>query len=176
MRTHLIVISSAAGLSLAACAQHNEPTGPRVAVGVSPLTLPGIDDTCYGLTVYDAAAAAGQPVWSLSQVCSSQYGNGEGDITYIGTCVDENPTGPSVNSVALVLEHLCSGGPCYVADALTNAIPTTEFVNPCDASAGLIGQRSGQALAAGEFERRRHFGTPRPSPFPSACPGWLGEV
>ncbi len=129
--------------ALAACSA--DPQGPGVDIAVAPLTLPGIVDICYGLTVYNGdPATLATPdtdddvdtVWSRANVCSTQYGNSDGgDITYVGTC-DASVT---TNFVALVLETVeveAPGGSLSgnILDDQLTAIggdETPDFQNPC---------------------------------------------
>ena len=130
MRRYPVFIA-ALGLTLGAYACDSAgPSGPGVKVSVAPLTLPGILDTCYTLEVENDL---GQTVWSKQHICASQYGNGIGDITYIGTCdaQDNAPTdGTAMNTVTLTVENL------YTAQVDTNdytlgAVPDSEWDNPC---------------------------------------------
>ncbi len=116
----------------AACADTGSgPTGPEVAIAVAPLTLPGIDEACFGITVYNGDPATltdadpdndADVVWTNNDVCSVQYGNGQGDITYVGPC--DASTGD--NYVQLVLNSLSAN-----ATELDDEASPAEFVNPC---------------------------------------------
>ena len=91
---------AAALLALAACGE--APSGPRdharVAVSAAPLRLPGISDVEYTVTVRNDA---GDTVWSKA-VSSSQYGDGAGAFSYVGSCdAASNP-----NQVQLVIDRL----------------------------------------------------------------------
>ncbi len=108
-------------LSAAACSGGAEPRGLEIAV--TPLTLPGITNACYDLTVTNGLGAT---VWSRTQVCSTQYGDGEGAITYIGTC-DASP-GAEQTTVALTLTSLSTGVPAA-------PLPVDSYANPCPAGA-----------------------------------------
>jgi len=71
-----------------------EPSTAGVEISVAPLTLPGLSNVCFDLTVLNGAPTPDgdntndpDTVWSKSSICSSTYGNGAGgDITYIGAC------------------------------------------------------------------------------------------
>lgn len=104
-------------LATAACTSETQlpSTGSRLAVEVAPLDLPGITQATYSLTVKNSA---GQVVWSESPLTSSAYGNGKGDLTYIGTCdATANP-----HTVELVLLSLEAGGATLSSPA--------DYVNP----------------------------------------------
>ncbi len=105
--------------------------GPSVGISVAPLTLAGVTDACYGLTVFNAplaGLATADTVWTQAGICADQYGDGTGSITYIGTC----DAASTLNTVELTLERLCSGGPCDAA--ATTDIATSEYDNPCPAA------------------------------------------
>lgn len=84
---------------LLACGQTPAPaSGPRVAVGVRALSLSGIGNARYTLTVTNAL---GQTVWSR-QVDADTYGDGVGSLSYVGPCdASANP-----NTVTLTLDEL----------------------------------------------------------------------
>ncbi len=102
------------------------PTGFEIKV--APLTLPGITDACYSINVYNSTTTfdATTAVWSKTNVCASDYGDGSGSITYVGTC-DASET---ENTVELTLEGLWTNGASDAGGsvALTNG---TDFINPC---------------------------------------------
>ena len=120
------VLALASIPALGACADAGSgPTGPQVKIDVAALSLPGIDEACFGITVFNGVP--GDPgtdtVWSNGDVCSVQYGNGQGDITYIGPCdagVTEN------NYIQLVLNTLEVDG-----EELSETGSPADFVNPC---------------------------------------------
>ena len=106
-------------LHAAACDSTLAPSpGGRVVIDVAPLTLPGITDATYLLTVNSPAGT----VWSRS-VSSTAYGDGSGAVSYVGTCdADANP-----NTITLELTGLAdAGGPLD---------PGVDFANPAPAGA-----------------------------------------
>ncbi len=120
------------------------PSGPGVEIAVAPLTLPGIVDICYGLTVYngDPATLDNQDdeddvdtVWSLANICSTQYGNSDGgDITYIGTCDAGVLTNNFVELVLETVEVTAPGGSLagnILDDQDTEIDGKADFQNPC---------------------------------------------
>ncbi len=121
------------------------PSGPGVEIAVAPLTLPGIVDICYGLTVYNGdPATLATPdtdddvdtVWALDGVCSTQYGNDDGgDITYIGTC-DASAGNNYVSLVLETVEVTAPGGSLagnILDDQDTEVDGNPDFQNPCTA-------------------------------------------
>jgi cysteine-rich repeat protein len=102
---------AAALLTLAACGE--APDGPRdtarVAISTAALRLPGISDVEYTVTVRNAA---GDTVWTKA-VSSSQYGDGAGAFSYVGSCdAASNP-----NQVQLVIDRLVDSAGATVAPA-----------------------------------------------------------
>ena len=126
----LKLIAPLMGLAFAGCAGEGGSEGRGVTVAVAPLTLPGVSDVCYTLEVQNDV---GQSVWSEEHVCSSQYGNSVGAITYIGPCdaLDNAPTdGSAKNTVTLTIENI------YTSDVdpdnyTLGAIADDEWDNPC---------------------------------------------
>jgi hypothetical protein len=105
--------------SLSACADSSSgPTGPQgnLNLNVAPLNLPGITDADFGVVVTNGAGAV---VWQESTLASTQYGDGAGSLTYIGTCDAQEP----VHTIALTVNSLSSGGGDLFAAG--------EAVNPC---------------------------------------------
>jgi hypothetical protein len=105
-----------AALALTACGKTAEPHGPQVSISSAALTLPGVAGVEYALAVFNAAptgtifdidgvaANTGSLVWNEPSVTSTQYGDGKGDITYIGTCdasVAENWAALSLRKIAV---------------------------------------------------------------------------
>lgn len=86
----------------------------QVSVAVAPLSLPGVSNACYGLTVRNAEGAI---VWQQASLCSDAYGNGAGDIAYVGTC----DAAANSNSVTLELVGLFDA----------NNLPVKDFDDPC---------------------------------------------
>jgi hypothetical protein len=121
MRYATVPMSIAA---LSACAdQSSGPTGPQgnLNLSVAPLTLPGIDNASYGITVKNGT----QVVWSEGAITANDYGDGSGSITYIGTC----DASAATNSVELVLNSLSDS---------SGVIAPTEYENPCPSSAPCV--------------------------------------
>jgi len=95
------------------------PTG-RIDVAVAPLSLPGVSDAVYTLTVTNGG---GDTVWS-KQLSSSSYGDGAGSISYVGTC--DASDGVADNTIALVLDSL-------TVDGGTTLTAGVDFANPAPA-------------------------------------------
>jgi hypothetical protein len=114
-------------------------TEPRLAITVAPLDLPSLDDACYDVTVYNAALPAnGDVVWSKSDICAQRYGDGEGSVTYVGTCDASGLNGQRDNSVRLVLTDLCSGGACEQPGPGATSLDAASYANPCPAPGGCV--------------------------------------
>ena len=113
--------------ALGAC--DGEGPGTTVSISTQPLTLQGVEDACYTLEVRNDV---GETVWSLGHVCATQYGDGVGSITYIGTCdaTDNDGVDGAKNTVTLTLENLYTA-PANPADYGVNAVDDGEWENPC---------------------------------------------
>ncbi len=131
MRSGLLVsfLARASFLSIAAataCGEAPEvaPTlGPSITIEVSPLSLPGVADVCYGVYVQNAA---GDLVAYRSGVCSSRYGAG-GGLSYVIPCDATSPaSGDADNTVTLVLE-----GVDLEPGEATRWLAHADYVNPC---------------------------------------------
>jgi len=97
-----------------------EAPGAEVAVAVAPLSLAGVTDADYRITVYNAGSATGEVVWERSGLTSDQYGDGAGSLAYVGPCDAETGT----NSVELELTALYEGaGALIAADTYDNPTP-----------------------------------------------------
>ncbi len=126
MRSTLVLGAVVGTVSLVGCGA--EPAGletsGRVEVSVAALSLSGIVDACYDLTVTSAAGT----VWSQQSVCARQYGAGA-DITYVGPCdaTDTNGDEPggTDNTISLTVSGLYSGA--------AGTTPVTDFIDPCAA-------------------------------------------
>ncbi len=108
-----LMCSGASMLALVGCAEvddaKNFPKG-QLELAVAPLSLPGIDEACYSLKVSNNSSGS-SVVFSETGICSSNYGDGKGAITYIGACdaqadADGNAGNGVQNRVELVLENL----------------------------------------------------------------------
>ncbi|MBL8783957.1 MAG: hypothetical protein JNJ59_03560 [Deltaproteobacteria bacterium] len=132
MTRRLLLIGAFPVLSLA-CIEAPSPAGPALEVAIAPLTLSDVADACYGLTVYNTPRASigpGAVVWTQPSLCASRFGDGEGGLTYVGTC-DASPSG-RINTVALVLNGLCATAGCDVANAADpRTLPVARYQNPC---------------------------------------------
>lgn len=117
MRNALIPTLTSLTFALGCAAEAPEPaaTGPGLAVTVAPLTLPGIVEATYQLTVKNAS---GQVVWQRGPLSSTQYGDGRGALSYVGTCDAQG----GLHTVELLLLSLSD-----TTGALTSP---DDFVNP----------------------------------------------
>ncbi|MCB9734949.1 MAG: hypothetical protein H6745_20370 [Deltaproteobacteria bacterium] len=127
---------------LAACSAQAPVTagaageGARLAIAVAPLSLPGVTDACYTLSVFAGAdPTTGAEVMSKAHVCASQYGDNAGAVSFVGTC---DASGDGASSVRLVMEDLCAGGACPATAGGANSIPATEWRNPCPGPGGCV--------------------------------------
>ncbi|MBL8788736.1 MAG: hypothetical protein JNJ59_27825 [Deltaproteobacteria bacterium] len=122
-------------IALAACGEAQAPTatGPGFAIQVAPLSLVGIKDACYELTVFGGTDPTTAPVvWQKSGVCSSQFGDGQGSLAYVGTC----DASAGTNTVRLVVEDLCDATPCGPTYPGPNSLDADAWRNPCAAPDG----------------------------------------
>jgi|GEM_PF-1926812 len=121
MRSHralLLWSTLVATASWTACDAQSDAEGGRLVIAVAPLELPGLVDATYTLAVTSPDGV----VWTKT-VTSSQYGDGSGAVSYVGTCdADANP-----NTITLVLDELRTNG-----GALT---PGLDFANPAPVGA-----------------------------------------
>ncbi|PKQ15631.1 MAG: hypothetical protein CVT68_09170 [Actinobacteria bacterium HGW-Actinobacteria-8] len=103
MTSRLIVCAAALATALAACAPAD--TGPatagHVAVTVAPITLSGVTDACYTLSVSNGVP---ETVWTRTNVCANAYGDGAGSVSYVGTC--DAAAGAALNTISLTLDAL----------------------------------------------------------------------
>ncbi|TNF36354.1 MAG: hypothetical protein EP329_05315, partial [Deltaproteobacteria bacterium] len=105
------------GLVAGCVAAEGPEAGGRVAISVAPLSLTGLTDATYTITVTNSAA---ETVWSRT-VTSSSYGDGAGSISYVGPCdADASP-----NTIALVLDSLSTAG--------GDLTPGVDYMNPAPA-------------------------------------------
>ncbi len=104
---------SASLVSLSACSTSSEPdpTGPEIAITVSPLSLPEITNASYRITVRTPTDV----VWT-ADIDADTYGNGEGAVTYVGPC-----DATAVNTVELTLLDLFDAG---------GRLDASDYVNP----------------------------------------------
>ncbi len=121
---------------LSACSRGGE-LGARLELAVAPLTLPGVGKVCYDLKLTNAAAAAGDVVWTVGDpssdadpdaLCSTSFGNGTGgDITYVGACDASSSGGTGrTNSVTLWVDGLFDEGGTAIAENGANG-----WQDPC---------------------------------------------
>ncbi|TNF25192.1 MAG: hypothetical protein EP329_23520 [Deltaproteobacteria bacterium] len=103
--------------------------GAPLAISVAALSLPGITDADYTVTVTNGPDGAGEIVWQRA-IDSIGYGDGGGSASIVGTCDAD----AGVNSVTLELDALYQGAGVLV-DAATylNPTPITKNVS-CQAN------------------------------------------
>ena len=110
------------------------PEARTLEIGVAALDLPGISEACYDIWVTNGPDGTGDVVWRKDDVCTTRFGNGLGDITYIGTCDADGPgtSSPSrrANTVSLSLVDLWTGASTLVAhDTYQNPCGTDDGAN-----------------------------------------------
>jgi len=71
----------------------------QVRIDVAALSLPGLTDAEYTVTVTNGADGGGDVVWTRA-LSSTSYGDGAGSLSYVGTC-DASDDGVSTVTVAL---------------------------------------------------------------------------
>ncbi|HRE88991.1 MAG TPA: fibrinogen-like YCDxxxxGGGW domain-containing protein [Myxococcota bacterium] len=97
----------------------NQGSG-RLEVSVMPLSLAGITNAQYTITVTNAPGGLGQVVWSRT-VTADQFGDGAGSVSYVGTC----DASAGRHTVTLTLDSLTdTNGP----------VPTSAYENPTPVS------------------------------------------
>ncbi|MFO0745259.1 MAG: hypothetical protein U1F43_06205 [Myxococcota bacterium] len=86
----LLATASAAGPGCGS-EQAKDPDA-RLQVSVAPLRLEGIREATYRITVRNSDPAPNNIVWQEESLSSTQYGDGKGALTYVGTCdASKNP-------------------------------------------------------------------------------------
>jgi hypothetical protein len=120
---------------LVACSSASPPvdaTRDPLTVTIAPLTLAGIANACYAITVTNQQ---GQVVTTRDQICADQFGDGRGAVSWVGPCDADTrglPPGDTTNdnTVTLVLSGL------YTADQAVpaNLVPEDDYTNPCGVS------------------------------------------
>jgi len=119
MNSHRLSLASSIVMALAlthcVAAAPDGPAG-QLAIEVAPLSLSGLTDAHYVLTVHNGPNGTGEVVWTRA-ITSQGYGDGAGSASYVGTC--DAMTG--TNTVTLELSAL------YDSDG---EIPTGTYMNP----------------------------------------------
>lgn len=111
-RTFLLPLAMA--LPLMACSSEEAPEH-GLSIEVAPLSLPGIVEATYELTV---KSASGDTVWTRGPISSTRYGDGQGALTYVGPCDADG----GLHTVELVLLSL--------TDATGSLSSPADYVNP----------------------------------------------
>jgi hypothetical protein len=95
-----------------------EPSG-RIRAAVGPLGFDDLTNAKYSLTLKNED---GDVVWANSDLESDNFGNGSGDLAYVGSCDLSAPNG----TFELVLDSLYTGNPPTLLDP-------ADYENPCPA-------------------------------------------
>ncbi|MCB9734898.1 MAG: hypothetical protein H6745_20110 [Deltaproteobacteria bacterium] len=129
LRAPLSGWTAALALTLAAsalvrCADGGQPAAPdgtALRVDVAALSLPGVTDATWDV----AARADGALLWEKT-LTSSAYGDGRGDVSYVGTC----DAAATTNTVSVTLTGLSADGAPLEAGSWL-APPTATKAAPC---------------------------------------------
>jgi len=98
MRTHSWRWGPLFGLlGLAACSSGQGGPDGHLKIETSALTLEGIDEAIYTVTVENAL---GETVWQ-KELGSNQYGDGRGALTYVGPCDASEGANPNTVTVSV---------------------------------------------------------------------------
>jgi len=109
MKTRLTIAAGAVLAALAGCSEGGAPDGRGVTITVAPLSLPGLTDAIYTLTVEND----GGDVVMTRQLTSRSYGAGDGSISYVAPCdADDND-----NTVTLTIDELRGPGDAVIDPA-----------------------------------------------------------
>jgi len=101
MRVTLLALLA---LAHAGCSERGEPLATdRLAIDIAPLTLTGVTEAVWTVTVTTNGGA--NTVWT-KQISSSKFGDGHGAAAFVGPCDADAGT----NRVTLVLDRLESNG------------------------------------------------------------------
>ena len=121
MRMRVLIVGA---MALGACADKTETTPDGVKFQVAPLTLPGITNAEYTLTVKNGASDI---VWTKADISADNYGDGASSIPYIGPCdASEND-----NTVTLELQDLYEDGSTEGLTDQFSGVENPDFNNPC---------------------------------------------
>ena len=105
-----IFILSAAGALLPGCSRApDEVGGPALAIDVAALTLEGVTDGCYTLTITNED---GETVWTQDQLCGSRFGH-DASIAYVAPCDATDSDGGGETRCAIriaIADFLLKGG------------------------------------------------------------------
>jgi len=113
------------------CTTDPATSNPRLTLRVAPLTLPDVRDACFHLWVTNGPNGAGDVVWRREHVCSTQFGDGAGGITYVGTC--DAGAGAAPASVVLQLVDVWTSGDHVSAPG--GFLDRDSYQNPCGGGA-----------------------------------------
>ena len=122
-RLHALMWMSWTSGLLLACGGASEPSGPPLGITVAPLSLPGVTDVTYRLSVSNLT---GDAVWTRT-ITSTQFGDGAGGVSYVGTC--DASEGESPNTVALEILEIRTGA--------TALVDGRDFYNPAPSGSPL---------------------------------------
>jgi alpha-tubulin suppressor-like RCC1 family protein len=135
-----LTIGTVSVMALGACSSEAPPAdkpdnfgyeGTGIQLSIAPLTLASVTDVCYafaiengdGQRVVSRGLAADETL--ATSVCSSQYGDGAGAMTFIAACDASTPT----NSVTLWIDRICSDG---AGINCKEKVAGKDYIDPCE--------------------------------------------
>jgi len=107
------------------CGGAPSPSDTNVAIVIAPLSLPGVTDVTYTLSV---ANESGDVVWTRT-LDADGAGDGAGSVSWVGPCdadADPNDDGAATNTVSVVIDTIETA-----SGALVDGV---DFTNPAPAS------------------------------------------
>jgi len=112
--------SLALAATLGACGSE-APAAPRDAlrINVAPLQLDDVDEVTYGIEVVSQLGT----VWEQTGLTSTQYGDGQSALSYVGPCDASDEANP--HTVRLTIERIRAGG--------RDLVDPVDFRNPAPA-------------------------------------------
>ncbi|MFT7579752.1 MAG: hypothetical protein ACI9MR_001418 [Myxococcota bacterium] len=113
----LLTLIAIAGV-VSGCSQAEEGAlAEGLRITVAPLTLDNVEEVSYGIKVRSAT----ETVWERTGLTSTQYGDGQSAVTYIGPCdASNNP-----HTIELTIEEIRADGQALVDPG--------DFINPAPA-------------------------------------------
>ncbi|MFT7579750.1 MAG: hypothetical protein ACI9MR_001416 [Myxococcota bacterium] len=122
----LTLIIALPGLLSAACGKSAEaPPTDTLSITVAPLTLDGVSEVTYGIRVLSLT----ETVWERTGLTSTQFGDGESALTYVGPCdASNNP-----HTIELTIEEIQANGAALVdPDDFNNPAPAGQPLRQVD--------------------------------------------
>jgi len=95
----------------------------QLAIDVAPLSLSGLTNARYTITVRNAAGGGGEIVWART-LDSTAYGDGAGSLSYVGTCDAD----AGVNTVILEIVALYDANGQLAAGSFADPTPVSREI------------------------------------------------